>query len=377
MLHQEVPDMPGLFDPGTINGMTAANRLVRSATWEGLGDDTGRFDPRLLELYETLARGGVGLIISSYLYVRRDGRQSQTQLGAHEDAMIPGLTRLAEVVHGAGGKLIAQIVHCGGQARRDAIDGLQPVAPSAVESPGYPEVPRALTGPEIEQLVADFAAAAGRIQEAGFDGVQLHGAHGYLLSEFLSPSRNQREDQWGGSAQGRSRFCLEVYRAVRARVGPGFPVMIKLNAHDFLEGSTTEADSSVLAASLAAEGLDAVEVSGGTPGSGSLGATRPGIDGPGAEAYFREQARAIRRAAPDLPLILVGGIRSLEMIESLLSAGDADWIALCRPLIREPDLPQRWQAGALRRADCISCLGCFKPARTGEGVRCTVLNPVG
>ena len=367
--------MPGIFEPGTINGMTLSNRLVRSATWEGLADDTGRINDGLLGLYEALARGGVGLIISSYMHVRRDGRQKRTQIGAHEDAMIPGLTRLAEAVHDAGGKLVAQIVHCGGQTSPDAIDGQQPVAPSAVESPGYPERPRALTGPEIEQLVRDFADAAGRVKEAGFDGVQLHGAHGYLISEFLSPSRNQREDEWGGDVRGRSRFCLEVYRAVRERVGPSFPVMIKLNANDFLEGSTTEEDSSYLAASLAAAGLDAVEVSGGTPGSGKLGAARPGIDRPAAEAYFLDQARAIRRAAPDLPLILVGGIRSVEVIESLLSAGDADWVALCRPLIREPDLPQRWQAGELRKADCISCLGCFKPAAKGEGIRCTVINP--
>lgn len=135
--------MPGVFEPGSINGMTASNRLVRSATWEGLADDAGRVDERLLGLYDRLARGGGGLIISSYMYVRRDGRQKETQIGAHEDAMIPGLTRLVEVVHHAGGRLVAQIVHCGGQSGRDAIGGQQPLAPSAVESPGYPERPRA------------------------------------------------------------------------------------------------------------------------------------------------------------------------------------------------------------------------------------------
>ena len=219
-------------------------------------------------------------------------------------------------------------------------------------------------------MVGDFAAAAVRLQRAGFDGVQLHGAHGYLLAQFLSPLRNRRSDEYGGRLDNRTRFCREVYRAVRDAVGPDFPVMIKLNANDFLEGSTTEEDSSFLASALTTDGVDCIEVSGGTPGSGELGAARPKIEGPEDEAYFLDQARTMRAAAPSVPLMLVGGLRSPEIMESILEAGVVDYFSMSRPLIREPNLPNRWRRGDLRRAECVSCLGCFGPARKGEGIRC-------
>ena len=362
--------MTKVFDATTINGLRLANRLVRSATWEGLGEPDGRVNDGVLEIYRRLADGGVGLIITGYLAVRSDGRQHPTQLGADRDDLITGLAELAAAVHDHGGKVVGQIVHCGGQAVRAACGGQDPVAPSAVASPGYPEVPRALSIAEIRNLASCFAAAAGRLRTAGFDGVQLHGAHGYLLAQFLSPSRNQRRDEFGGSLENRSRFAREVVAAVRAEVGAGWPVMIKLNAHDFLEGSTTERDSTFLAAALAAAGIDAIEVSGGTGGSGKLGAARRNIETVDDEAYFLPQARAIRAAAPGVPLMLVGGMRSLETIETALASGVADYVAMARPLIREPGLPARWAAGDRRRAACVSCSGCFAPAAKGEGIRC-------
>jgi 2,4-dienoyl-CoA reductase-like NADH-dependent reductase (Old Yellow Enzyme family) len=149
--------------------------------------------------------------------------------------------------------------------------------------------------------------------------------------------------------------------------------MIKLNVSDFLEGSTTEEDACHLVSALVGEGIDSIEVSGGTPGSGKLGAARPDIEGPDDEAYFLPQAEAVRRVAPELPLMLVGGIRSLEVMERVLASGAADYLSMSRPLIREPDLPARWQRGDRRRADCVSCLGCFGPARKGEGIRCVQL----
>lgn len=362
--------MTAIFETTDLSGIELRNRLVRSATWEGLADDAGQVTPQLIGIYQELAKGEVGLIISSYLYIQAVGKQAVGQIGADTDASIPGLTTLAHEVHARGGKMVGQIVHCGGQADRRHNGGLQPVAPSALKSPGYREVPRELTEDEIDDVIRDFAAAARRLVEAGFDGVQLHGAHGYLLSEFLSPLRNQRADTYGGGVDNRSRLCLEVYRAVRAAVGPSFPVMIKLNANDFMDGSTTEEDACHLASALAREGIDAIEVSGGTPGSGKLGAARPDIQSPEDEAYFLPQVEAIRRAAPGVPLMLVGGLRSLEVMERVLDSGAADYFSMSRPLIREPGLPARWQRGDRRRADCVSCLGCFGPARKGEGIRC-------
>lgn len=362
--------MATIFEATDLNGIGLQNRLVRSATWEGMADDEGRITPELVRVYEGLAEGGVGLIISSYLYIQPAGKQSVGQVGIHSDATVPGLTKLAQAVQDRGGKLVGQIVHCGGQADRRQNDGYKPVAPSALENPGYREIPHELTADEIKRLIGDFALAARRLVDAGFDGVQLHGAHGYLLAQFLSPLRNQRSDAYGGTLENRSRFCLEVYRAVRAEVGSRFPVMIKLNASDFMEGSTTEEDACYLASALAGEGIDAIEVSGGTPGSGKLGSTRPDIMDSEDEAYFLPQAEAIRRAAPDVALMLVGGLRSLQVMERILEAHSVDYFAMSRPLIREPDLPARWQRGDRRRADCVSCLGCFGPTRKGEGLRC-------
>ena len=361
--------MKTIFETTTINRLELKNRLVRSATWEGLADPDGGVNERLVDVYRELADGGVGLIITGYMAVRADGRQQTTQLLVDRDECVPGLARIPDAVHERGGKVVAQIVHCGGQANREAT-GVAPLAPSAVASPGYPEVPREMSPDDINTFVASFAVAARRLKDAGFDGVQLHGAHGYLLAQFLSPVRNRRRGGWGGSLENRSRFTREVYAAVRSLVGPDWPVMIKLNANDFLEGSTTEDDACHLAASLAEAGIDAIEVSGGTGGSGKLGAVRAKIESEADEAYFLPQAEAIRAAAPGVPLMLVGGVRSLEKMESVLGSGSADYFSMCRPLIREPALPLRWSNGDRSRARCVSCSGCFGPARKGEGIRC-------
>ncbi len=362
--------MSRIFEQTELGSLRPANRLVRSATFEAMADPQGRVTDGLVSLYRELARGQIGLIVSSYLYVRADGRQWTTQLGADRDDQIPGLSRLAETVHKNGGVIVGQIVHCGGQASREAIGGTDPVAPSEVPSPGYAAPPRALTTGEIDGLIGDFADAAFRLKTAGFDGVQLHGAHGYLLSQFLSPSRNRRTDQFGGTLANRARFTMEVLKGIRNRVGPSFPVLIKLNGHDFLDGSTTEQDACYLAGQLAEARITAIEVSGGTPGSGKLGAVRTGIELSEDEGYFLPQARAIRKATPGIPLILVGGLRSIDKMESILASGDVEYFSMSRPLIREPHLPQRWQTGNRSRAACISCSGCFKPALRGSGVRC-------
>jgi 2,4-dienoyl-CoA reductase-like NADH-dependent reductase (Old Yellow Enzyme family) len=361
--------MRSLFDHTAINGLEMRNRLVRSATWEGMADPDGGVNEPLVDVYRELADGGAGLIITGYMAIRPEGRQASTQLLVESDDRIPGLAKIADAVHERGGKVVAQIVHCGGQSTREA-SGCRPAAPSSIESPGYPEIPRELTPDDVNTLVASFAIAARRLKEAGYDGVQLHGAHGYLLAQFLSPVRNRRRDKWGGSLENRSRFAREVALAVRTLVGPDWPVMIKLNANDFLEGSTTEEDAAYLARGLVEAGIDAIEVSGGTGGSGKLGAARSGIESEADEAYFLPQAEAIRRAVPDLPLMLVGGMRSLERMEAVLSSGVADYFSMSRPLIREPDLPRRWASGDRRRAACVSCSGCFGPARKGEGIRC-------
>ncbi|TLM67198.1 MAG: NADH:flavin oxidoreductase [Deltaproteobacteria bacterium] len=361
--------MTTLFDPLAINGLSLRNRLVRSATWEGMCDPDGRPTPKLIDCYRALARGGVGLIVSGYTYVSREGKQLPGKMGLDNDAFAADYRALADAVHAEGGRLCIQLVHAGGQADSRGA-GRQPLAPSAVKVAQFPEEPQELSRAEIARLVAAFAAAAGRAKAWGCDAVQLHGAHGYLINQFLSPLTNRRSDDYGGPVENRCRFLMEVYAAVRAEVGADFPVLIKLNGCDFVEGGLSVDDALYAARLLDRAGIDAIEVSGGTPASGSQTPVRTRIETAAQEGYNLALALGIK-AAVDCPVISVGGFRSIEVAQQAL-AGGVEAVALSRPLIREPDLPARWQAGDPARAACISCNGCFRPGLKGEGVRCVV-----
>jgi len=360
-----------LTDTVDINGkITLPNRLVRSATWEGMCDESGAPGPRLEEFYRTLVRGGIGLIISGYTYVRRDGKQLPGKMGIDSDALLPALQSLTHAVHQEGGMIFCQLVHAGGQSSAAAI-GTTPIAPSAVSFPAYPGMPKAMTVAEIAEVVAAFAAGARRAQEAGFDGVQLHGAHGYLINQFLSPLTNRRQDEYGGSLDNRLRFLCEVCSAVRRAVGPAFPVTIKLTASDNLPEGFTVEEALEAARRIEALGIDAIEISSGTAASGKLSPVRQGIDSEEQEGYNAPFARAFTQALK-IPVMVVGGFRSCSATRELLWEGCADLFALSRPLIREPDLPRRWLEDEGHRSTCISCNGCFKPGLKEGGIRCVI-----
>ena len=362
--------MRKVFDETKINGMILANRLVRSATWEGMCDETGAPLEKLAAYYANLAKGGVGLIISGYAFIRLDGRQLVGQLGSHSDALSGRMQALTHAVHAEGGKVCLQLVHCGGQSPSRAI-GCQPLAPSAVEVKQYPEVPAELTGPGIEDLVRCFGESAARAKAWGFNAVQLHAAHGYLINQFLSPLANRRADTYGGSVENRSRFLMEVYRSVRNAVGKDFPVMVKLNGSDNLEGGLEQDDALFAARLLDEEGVDAIEVSGGTPASGDRTPVRQGIERREQEAYNLPLAARIKEAV-SCPVMVVGGFRTFEIVEGVIRRGEADYVALSRPLIREPRLPRRWERGDEAKARCISCNGCFRPGLKDGGIYCVV-----
>jgi 2,4-dienoyl-CoA reductase-like NADH-dependent reductase (Old Yellow Enzyme family) len=222
---------------------------------------------------------------------------------------------------------------------------------------------------DIEAMVETFRRAADRAKRAGFDGVQLHAAHGYLLSQFLSPRFNKREDGYGGTAENRATAVLEVLRAVRENVGRSFPVLIKMNSEDFLEGGLTVEDAVKTGVLLQEAGIDAIELSGGTFLSGKLSPSRGGIKSEDREAYFKEAAKVFK-AKLKVPVILVGGIRSFQVAERLVEEGCADYISMSRPFIREPGLVRRWASGDRSKAKCISDNQCFGPGMAGEGVYC-------
>jgi len=362
--------MRKVFDETKINHLVLRNRLVRSATWEGMCRDGGHPTEKLASYYGTLARGGVGLLITGYAFVRPDGRQLPGQLGAHEDTFAPEARLVADAVHREGGKICLQLVHCGGQTTARAA-GSQPVAPSAIKAEQYPELPRELPEEEIAELVAAFAAAALRAREWGFDAVQFHAAHGYLINQFLSPLTNRRTDRYGGSLGNRSRFLLEVCRTVRAAVGKDYPVMVKLNGSDNLNGGLDLEEAVLVARMLDEEGIDAIEVTGGTPASGGQTPVRQGIETREQEAYNLPLAYRIKQVVT-CPVMVVGGLRTFELVEGVIRREEADYISLARPLIREPNLPRRWEEGDESRARCISCNGCFKPGMKEGGIYCVV-----
>lgn len=357
-----------LFSPARIGSLELKNCLVRSATAERLATEPlGRATPALTDHYRELARGGVGLIITGHAFVAAEGKAHPEMLSAHCDQMTPGLQMLAEAVHAEGGRIALQINHGGRQCDSACVP--RTIAPSAVLVRDD-RLPREMTQAEIVAVVDAFAQAARRAQLAGMDAVQIHGAHGYLIGEFLSPYTNRRTDAWGRDFEGRLRFLAAVCEAVRGQVGADYPVFIKLGMIDNLdrapEGLTLE-DGARIVARLADLKLDAVEVSGGY-GGGSDFNSRLAVGSQAPEAYFRSLAQRAK-AATLLPVILVGGLRSRSVMDDVLATADADLIALCRPLIREPDLPNRLRTGETTVATCISGGRCW-PKGMGQGISC-------
>ncbi|MBW2338114.1 MAG: NADH:flavin oxidoreductase [Deltaproteobacteria bacterium] len=359
--------MSKLFETSEINGMKLANRFVRSATWEGMAADDGACTPKLIDLMAELAKGGVGLIITSHAYVSPEGQAGPWQLGVYKDELVSGLTEMTKAVHDHGGKVVIQLAHAGYFANAK-LTGQTPIAPSNAE--GFAKGPRKeMNADEIQGVVKAYGAAAKRAQTAGFDGVQIHCAHGYLLSQFLSPAFNQRKDEYGGDIRNRTRALIEVLREIRQVVGKDYPVLVKMNCQDFIENGLQPEDSLQAGKMLVENGIDAIELSGGVLIGGKLSPSRLGIKSEEKEAYFQNEARTFTREV-NVPLILVGGNRSFQVAERIVNEGVADYISLCRPLIREPDLVNRWKSGDLSKAACVSDNMCFEPARKGDGIYC-------
>jgi len=359
--------MSRLFEPSTIKGMKLANRFVRSATWTGMATQAGACTPRLLEVMARLAKGGVGLIITGHAYVRPEGQAGLRQLGIYEDELVEGLRDMARVVHNHGSRIVLQIAHAGIFAVTD-LTARMALAPSQIEGVGSSPC-KVMTVEDVQGVVEAFGQAALRAKEAGFDGVQIHAAHGYLLSQFLSPFFNRRTDAYGGPVENRARALREVLKRVRAAVGDDFPVFVKMNCQDFVDGGLTLSESLQVGSILQQGGINAIELSGGTPLSGKHNPVRMRITSEEKEAYFRKEVKAFRKRL-HVPLILVGGIRTFHLAERLVSDGYADYIAMSRPFIREPDLVSRWQAGDLRKSTCVSSNRCFGAARAEGGIYC-------
>jgi len=342
--------MSDLFEETNINGMTLSNRFVRSATWDGLATDEGACTPEMIDLMTKLATGGVGLIVTGHAFVREKAKHQPWQLGIHKDELIPGLETMTGAVHKKGVKIALQLGYGGGYLSKSRI--------------------REMTRSDMEGVAKAFGMAATRAKVSGFDGVQILAAHGFFLSQFLCPRYNDRTDAYGGNIENRARALMEVLQSIRWAVGPDYPVLVKLNTQDFVENGLTLEDSVRVGVMLEEEGIDAIELSGGLLNNPNL--MREKIRTEGEEAYFRDQARAFREKV-HVPLILVGGIRSYNVAKQLLDEDVADYLSMCRPFIREPDLVNQWKKGDLQKAACISCNNCIEQAKKGEGIICVPL----
>ena len=341
--------MSELFEKTEINGMILPNRFIRSATWDGLAADDGACTRAIIDLVARLSKGGVGMIITGHAYVHPHGQHQPWQLGIHRDELITGLRKMTGAVHENDGRIVLQLGYGGAYLSKSRV--------------------RQMTIQDIEQVVKDFGRAALRAKKAGFDGVQIFAAHGFFLSQLLCPRYNDRNDKYGGSIENRARVLLQVLQTVREAVGLDYPVLAKINCRDFAENGLTLEDSVQVGLMLEQGGIDAIELSGGLLNNPNL---MTDIDPKEDETYFQKEAKVFKEKV-DVPLILVGGIRSYDAAKQLLNEGVADYISMCRPFIREPDLINRWKSGDHRKAVCISCNNCVEQAKNGNGIACVPL----
>jgi 2,4-dienoyl-CoA reductase-like NADH-dependent reductase (Old Yellow Enzyme family) len=360
-----------LFEPMKIKSMALRNRFVRSATYDGCADKNGNVTENQIDLYSLLAEGGVGLIITGITYVHPTGQFSRSQNSIAGDDVIHGFKKLTAAVHQRGGKIALQLFHAGRDARfPNSKDGLR-LAPSLLEmDPHSKAAHRQMTENEIWEVVRAFGDGARRAREAGFDAVQVHGAHAYLLSQFLSPFTNRRVDEWGGNLKNRLHIYRSIYHDIREKVGCDYPLLIKIGVQDHFTGGLEFKEGKLAAQSLAEMGFDALEISSGLRGPTYQDTEfRTKIDDLTREAYHRNWCCEIKKEV-DIPVMLVGGLRTFELMEEIVQNKEADFISLSRPLIWEPNIINDWKRGDRHRAKCISCNQCLEGLRKGEGLRC-------
>jgi 2,4-dienoyl-CoA reductase-like NADH-dependent reductase (Old Yellow Enzyme family) len=362
-----------LFEPFKIKQVVLPNRFMRSATFDGAADAHGHVTEAQIALFNSLAEGGVGLIVTGITYVHPLGQRREPQPSIADDSVIAGFCKLTESVHNRGAKIAVQLFHAGREGGTfQMLKGAKAIAPSFIDYDPYCSQTeyRSMTDEEIWDAVRAFGDAALRAREAGFDAVQLHGAHAYLFSQFLSSFTNRRKDEWGGSLENRLRFHREVLADIRKKVGDNFPVFIKLGVQDsFPEGLQFE-EGMAAARILAKAGFDGLEISVGLRGKAfEESEFRTGIDDISKEAYLRSICSTIKRQV-NVPVAMIGGLRTFELMEEIIRKGEADLISMSRPLVREPGLIKDWKQGDYHRVRCISCNQCVQAMIKGGLLHC-------
>ena len=362
--------MRKVFESIQVGALTLKNRLVVSAMLTNLAAADGSATESYIAYHEAKARGGWGLIITEDYPIAPNAGTSKTLPMIYNDTLAASHAKLAERVHAAGGKIFIQLYHAGRETT-SAVTGEQPVAPSAIKDPTMPEIPRELSKSEIAEIIEQFATNAYYVKKAGFDGVEIHGASGYLVGEFLSPFSNKRSDEYGGTTRGRAKFAIDLVKAIREKVGPDFPISFRLCTAEYVDGGLTIEETKVIARLLEEAGVDLLHCTQG------VYASRPVITPPYIipRASFVDNAAEIKKVV-SIPVVAVGGINDIDLADEILISGKADMVTMARASLADPELPNKAQAGEYDRIlHCIGCVqGCQGENSKGNHVRCLV-NP--
>lgn len=358
--------MKTMFQETKMNQMKLKNRFFKAALYEALATEDGHLTQELFDLYGEYSKGGVGTILTGYTYILEEEHPAPNMMGIYNDSFIEEYKRFTDYIHTYDTNIILQLVYGG------SFSSLHPhsehiVGPSAVLNERTGITPYEMQEEDFTKIKDGFRQASRRAKLAGFDGIQIHAAHGYLFSLFLSPTFNIRKDQYGGSIENRAHFLIEVYKEIREEVGEEYPILVKINSQDYMKHGLTPEDSIYVCEQLSNLGIDAIEISGGMPTSEvlahNLGPTRKGIK-PHEESYFKEHAITLASKI-STPLILTGGNRNIDTMNHLVELG-IPYFGLGRALTFEPELINIWHGGNTRHAKCISCNQCYKTV----GKRC-------
>lgn len=348
-------------------GFEVKNRLMRSATWENMATGEGEMTESLYGVYETLAKNQVGTIITGYANVVKEEQPNPGMIGIYDDKFIASYEKLTDIVHEYGSRIILQVAY-GGTKTSYNVGERVIFSPSDIPERGTKTQGKAMTKEEIQYIVNAFGMAARRAKVSGFDGIEIHAAHTYLINQFLSPYYNNRTDEYGGTLANRMRFLKEIYYHMREEVGEDYPILVKLTATEFFEGGLTFEETRIICKEMEKIGIQAIELSGNVHGSAKnlIGQSYDGfvIE---EEGYFYRYGAVISEEI-DIPIITVGGFQQIDTMESILNNTSIEYFALSRPLLAEPDLIARWEAGSKEQAKCIRCSKC----RTKEGNHCVV-----
>lgn len=352
--------MKNLFDKTNLKNLNMKNRFIRSATHDGFADKEGRITDKLISLYEKVASGGISTIITGFAFVMESAPSSPGMMGIYNDSFIEGFKKLTDAVHKHDSNIILQMAEGGTQAKWN-VSKRKIYAPSAVEHKYTNLIPIEMTCEDIRQHVNAFGDAALRAKKSGFDGVQIHAAHGYLVSQFLTPYYNRRQDEYGGSIENRCRFLMEIYENIRQKTGDDYPIFVKINCSDFMddEGLSFE-DCRYVCKKLAGAGIDLIEVSGNV----GFNTTEPEIirtninTDPTKQCYFSEYAKIIAEEI-NVPVAVVGGNRDTKLMDGILNSSKIEYFSLSRTILCENDLINKWSIDADYTPKCLSCNKCF------------------